>query len=39
MTDLALMLFDPQDGQKLGISPLNGPAAGWPEVTLEKCTG
>ena len=39
MTDLALMLFDPQDGQKLGISPLNGPAAGWPETTLEKCSG
>ena len=38
-TDLALMLFDPQDGIKLGVSPLNGPAAGWPEVTLEKCTG
>ena len=38
-TDLALMLFDPQDGAKLGVSPLNGPAAGWPEVTLEKCTG
>ena len=38
-TDLALMLFDPQDAGKLGVSPLNGPAAGWPEVTLEKCTG
>ena len=38
-TDLALMLFDPQEAGKLSVSPLNGPAAGWPEVTLEKCTG
>lgn len=38
-TDLALMLFDPAEAGKLGVSPLNGPAAGWPEVTLEKCTG
>jgi hypothetical protein len=38
-SDLALMLFDPQEAGKLGVSPLNGPAAGWPEVTLEKCTG
>jgi hypothetical protein len=34
-----LMLFDPMDDGKLGISALGGPAAGWPDVTLEKCTG
>jgi len=34
-----LMLFDPQDNGKLGISSLGGPATGWPDVTLEKCSG
>ena len=34
-----LMLFDPQDNGKLGISSLGGAATGWPDVTLEKCTG
>jgi hypothetical protein len=33
-----LMLFDPQ-GDRLGISPIGGPAAGWPEMTLELCPG
>ena len=34
-----LMLFDPQDNGKLGISSLGGGATGWPDVTLEKCSG
>lgn len=34
----AWMLFDPMDN-KLAISALGGPAAGFPDVTLEKCTG
>jgi hypothetical protein len=37
-TDRAFMLFDPQTN-KLGISPLSGPVAGWPEVALELCPG
>jgi hypothetical protein len=32
------MLFDPQ-GDKMAISSIGGAAAGWPDVTLEKCTG
>jgi hypothetical protein len=39
MTDKVIMLFDPQDGNKLGISALAAPAAGWPDVTLELCPG
>jgi hypothetical protein len=35
----ALMLFDPKDGDTLNISALGGPAAGWPDVTLELCPG
>lgn len=38
MTLQPLMLFDPQ-GNKLGISSIGGPAAGWPDVTLELCPG
>ena len=30
------MLFDPMDA-KLAISSIGGPAAGWPDVTLERC--
>lgn len=34
----ALMLFDPQEN-KMAISSIGGAATGWPDVTLEKCTG
>jgi len=38
-TDKALMLFEPQDGNKLNISAIGGPAIGWPSVTLDLCPG
>jgi hypothetical protein len=38
-TDQAIMLFDPQNGDKLGISAIGAPALGWPDVTLELCPG
>lgn len=38
-SDKAIMLFDPQDGQKLNISSIGAPAIGWPDVTLELCPG
>ncbi len=38
-TDLAIMLFDPQDGNKLNISGIGGPALGWPDAALELCPG
>jgi hypothetical protein len=38
-TDRAIMLFDPQSGEKLGISAVGAPALGWPDVTLERCPG
>ena len=34
----AWMLFDPMDN-KLSISSIGGPAAGWPDVTLDRCPG
>jgi len=37
-TDVVIMLFDPQK-EKLTISPLRAPTAGWPDVTLELCPG
>jgi hypothetical protein len=37
-TDVVIMLFDPQH-EKLTISPLRAPTAGWPDVTLELCPG
>jgi hypothetical protein len=39
MTDKVIMLFDPQDGQKLNISSIGEPALGWPDVTLDLCPG
>ncbi|HYM17270.1 MAG TPA: hypothetical protein VEU06_01800 [Micropepsaceae bacterium] len=36
-TDEAVMLFAPDDGGKLSISALGGPAKGWPDVTLDLC--
>ncbi|HMI95477.1 MAG TPA: hypothetical protein VK479_03130 [Micropepsaceae bacterium] len=38
-TDKAIMLFDPQEGGKLGMSAVGAPALGWPDVTLELCPG
>ena len=38
-TDKAIMLFDPQDGDRLSISAIGAPALGWPDVTLELCPG
>jgi len=38
-TDQAIMLFDPQNGDRLGISAIGAPALGWPDVTLELCPG
>jgi hypothetical protein len=37
--DQAIMLFDPQGGQKLNISAIGAPALGWPDVTLDLCPG
>jgi hypothetical protein len=37
--DKAMALVEPLEGDKLHIIPLTGPAAGWPEVTLDLCPG
>jgi len=37
--DQAIMVFAPEDNGKLTISALGGPAAGWPDVTLDLCPG
>lgn len=37
MDDKAIFLFEPLDGNKIHVIPLGGPAAGWPEVNLDKC--
>jgi hypothetical protein len=38
-SDKAWILFDPQDGGKIDVSPIGGPASGWPSLTLELCPG
>jgi hypothetical protein len=38
-TDRAFFLFDALTGNKLHFTAIGGPGAGWPEVTLERCTG
>jgi len=38
MTDKAVMLFDTKNG-KLDVLPLDAPAKGWPDATLELCPG
>jgi hypothetical protein len=38
-TDRAVFLFDAITGGKLHFTAIGGPATGWPEVTLERCTG
>jgi hypothetical protein len=37
--DKAMALVEPLEGDKLHVIPLTGPAAGWPEVTLDLCPG
>ena len=39
VSDRAIFLFDSLAGNKLHFTAIGGPAAGWPEVTLERCTG
>jgi hypothetical protein len=38
-TDRAFFLFDSPAGNRLHFTAIGGPGAGWPEVTLERCTG
>ena len=38
-SDKAILLFDPQNGDKLSISGVGAPALDWPEMTLELCPG
>jgi hypothetical protein len=38
MTDKAIMLFDTKPG-KLDVLPIDAPATGWPDATLELCPG
>jgi hypothetical protein len=37
--DRPIFLFENQPGEKLKFIPIGGPAASWPEVTLELCPG
>ena len=37
MDDKAMFLFEPLDGNQIHVIPIGGPAAGWPEVSLDKC--
>jgi hypothetical protein len=39
MTDKAIFLFDTLPGNKLMFTAIGAPAAGWPDVTLDRCTG
>ena len=39
MTDKAIFLVEPQDGNKLHVIPIGEPALSWPEVTLDLCPG
>jgi hypothetical protein len=38
-TDKAIFLFDTLPGNKLMFTAIGAPATGWPDVTLDKCTG
>jgi len=38
-TDRAIFLFDALPGNKLLFTAIGEPATGWPDVTLDKCTG
>ena len=37
--DRPIFLFENKPGEKLTFIPIGGPAASWPEVTLELCPG
>src|SRR5262245_24521412 len=37
--DRPIFLFENKPGDKLTFTPIGGPAASWPEVTLERCSG
>jgi hypothetical protein len=39
MNDRAIFLFDTLPGNKLSFTAIGDPATGWPDVTLERCTG
>jgi len=39
MTDRAIFLFDAHANQVLNFVAIGAPAAGWPEVNLERCSG
>jgi hypothetical protein len=39
MNDRAIFLFDTLPGGKLMFTAIGAPAAGWPDVTLDKCAG
>ena len=39
MSDKVIMIFDPQDGNKLNISAMGPPVLGWPDANLELCPG
>jgi hypothetical protein len=38
-TDRAIFLFDALPGNKLLFTAIGDPATGWPDVTLDRCTG
>jgi len=38
-SDRPIFLFENKPGNKLTFTPIGGPAASWPEVTLELCPG
>jgi hypothetical protein len=38
-SDKVIMLFDPQEGGKIGVSSIGAPALGWPDANLELCKG
>jgi hypothetical protein len=39
MTDRAIFLFDAHANTTLNFVAIGAPAAGWPEVNLERCSG
>ena len=39
MNDRAIFLFDTLPGNKLMFTAIGDPATGWPDVTLDRCTG
>jgi hypothetical protein len=39
MSDKAIFLVEPQEGNKLHVIPIGEPALSWTEVTLDLCPG